>query len=212
MSTDGRYLTVRNWEKLQHYKHRNPPWIKLHSRILTDYEFACLQDASKLHLLLIWVLASQTDNQVPADPEYLQKTLGLEEKPDLKLLVDKGFLIDASNVLAECEQDASKTLALVEKRREEKKTIKSHQIDQFARFWQGYPKKVGKKKAAVAFSNLSAENQTAAVADIEAGRFSGANPKFIPHPTTYLHGERWNDELVQSASTDDSRLDWRYDV
>ena len=28
-------LTIKNWHKFQHYKDRNPPWIKLHYEILT---------------------------------------------------------------------------------------------------------------------------------------------------------------------------------
>ena len=51
------YLRVKNWEKFQHYKDRTPPWIKLYRDLLNDYEFSCLQDASKAHLMLIWLLA-----------------------------------------------------------------------------------------------------------------------------------------------------------
>ena len=55
------YLRVNNWKKFQHYKDRNPPWIKLHRDLLRDYDFICLQDASKMQLILIWLLASQMD-------------------------------------------------------------------------------------------------------------------------------------------------------
>lgn len=101
------FLRVANWEEFQHYKDRNPPWIKLHRSLLTNYQFACLQDASKLHLMMIWLLASQTDNNIPADPKYLKNILNLESEPNLKELSQLGFLEgngDASNVLAECKQ------------------------------------------------------------------------------------------------------------
>jgi hypothetical protein len=55
------YLRVKNWTEFQHYKDRNPPWIKLHRTLLDDYEFSRLQDASKAHLMLIWLFASQKD-------------------------------------------------------------------------------------------------------------------------------------------------------
>ena len=29
---------VKNWSKFQHYKNRNPPWIRLHVEILDDYK------------------------------------------------------------------------------------------------------------------------------------------------------------------------------
>lgn len=102
------YLRVVNWEKYQHYKDRTPPWIKLHAEILNDYKFACLQDASKSHLILIWVLASQLENKIPNDPRWVKNKIGATEDVDLKSLVDKGFLDryqDASAVLAECSPE-----------------------------------------------------------------------------------------------------------
>lgn len=102
-----KYLSVCNWDKFQHYKKRNPPWIKLHCELLANYEFNCLQDASKSHLMLIWLMASQCDNKIPNDPTWLQRKLGTEKKPDINLLIEKGFL----EYVAECLQDASNTLS-----------------------------------------------------------------------------------------------------
>lgn len=100
------YLKVKNWEEFQHYKDRCPPWIKLHRDLLNDYNFVCLQDASKLHLMLIWLLASQMDNKIPADPDFIKQRLSIKGKINLKELIDKGFLIDDSGVLAGCKQVA----------------------------------------------------------------------------------------------------------
>lgn len=114
------YLKVKNWEEHQHYKDRSPPWIKLQRRLLDDYEFSCLQDASKAHLILIWLLASQNEGRIPNDPLFIRNKLGLEKVPDLESLINQGFLImehDASTTLADCKQNAR----LEEKRREEKK-------------------------------------------------------------------------------------------
>lgn len=101
-----KYLRVKNWESFQHYKDRNPPWIKLHRDLLRDYDFICLQDASKMQLMLIWLLASQMDNKIPADPDFIKSQLGLQGEVDLKELIDKGFLVDDSNLLADCKQVA----------------------------------------------------------------------------------------------------------
>lgn len=100
------YLQVKNWDNFQHYKERNPPWIKLHRDLLRDYEFMCLQDASKLHLMLIWLLASQLDNKIPADENFIKNQIGVSGKINFNELIDKGFLIDASNTLASCKQSA----------------------------------------------------------------------------------------------------------
>lgn len=118
------YLKIRNWDKFQHYKKRSPPWIKLHAELLSDYEFSCLHDASKAHLLLIWLLASQCDNKIPNDPIWIQKKIGSDKRPDIKSLIKGGFLVceatcyqEASNTLATCiSQTEAETEAETEKR------------------------------------------------------------------------------------------------
>ncbi len=101
-----RYLNVVNWEKYQHYKDRNPPWIKLHQSLLDNYDFQCLQDASKLHLILIWVLASRHNNRIPFDEPWLSQKMGLQKTLKLQPLIDAGFLVFDSTPLADCEQSA----------------------------------------------------------------------------------------------------------
>jgi len=103
------YYSVKNWETFQHYKDRSPPWIKLHRDLLRDYDFSCLQDASKLQLMLLWLLASQLDNKIPTDPAWITRQLGLSEPINLKPLIDNGFILlvqDASKALADCKQSA----------------------------------------------------------------------------------------------------------
>ena len=39
--------------------------------------------------------------------------------------------------------------------------------------------------------------QKLAIADIET-RFQNVNKNFIPYPATYINGERWNDEPIDS--------------
>lgn len=101
------YLHVKNWAEFQHYKDRNPPWIKLHRALLDDYEFASLQDASKAHLMLIWLFASQRDGRIPNDPAFLKKKLGLEREPNLQTFIDQGLLIPEQNASTNTEQGAS---------------------------------------------------------------------------------------------------------
>jgi len=45
---DVKCFRVRNWEQFQHYKDRNPPWIKLHFALLASEDWVTLDDASKL--------------------------------------------------------------------------------------------------------------------------------------------------------------------
>lgn len=110
------YVRVRNWERFQHYKHRNPPWIKFHTELLDNYEFACLPDASKLLAMCICLIAARCDNRIPADPEWIRKRANLSSKVDLAPLLKSQFLEEiqmlpsqehlASNALAPCMQSA----------------------------------------------------------------------------------------------------------
>lgn len=86
------FLTVKNWEKFQHYAKRNPPWIKLHRAILDDYAFCSLPDVVKGHLMLLWVYASQNDGQIPNDIAFLEKKLSCQGL-DLSMLIQAGFLV-----------------------------------------------------------------------------------------------------------------------
>lgn len=103
-TSEESFISVKNFEKFQHYKERCPPWIKIHRSIFEDYEFECLQDSSKLHLVLIWVLASQCDNKIRADPQWIKRKIGVKGPVDIQVLVDKGFLVMEGG----CVQDASK--------------------------------------------------------------------------------------------------------
>jgi hypothetical protein len=109
-------FSVKNFERFQHYKDRAPPWIKLYNELLDDYEFGRLPDASKMHLIAIWLLASRSDNKIPYDAAWVARRINANTKVDLTLLACSGFIVvdqqlqtaeqDASSALADCKQDA----------------------------------------------------------------------------------------------------------
>lgn len=103
-------LSVKNWDQFQHYKDRNPPWIKLHNSLLEDYEFECLHDASKGHLLCIWMLASRTENKIPYDSEWVGRKIGASTPVDLDSLITAGFLV-SNQPLPDVEHNASAVIA-----------------------------------------------------------------------------------------------------
>ena len=82
-------FSVRNFERFQHYKDRSPPWIKLYNELLDDYRFAVLPDASKWHLVAIWLLASRSDNGIPADTKWIAGHIGATEQVDLTPLQER---------------------------------------------------------------------------------------------------------------------------
>jgi len=87
-----RHFAVKNFEKFQHYKDRRPPWIKLYTELLDDYEFCHLPDDAKWHLVAIWLLASRYDNRVPYDAEWIARKISASLAPKLELLEAAGFI------------------------------------------------------------------------------------------------------------------------
>jgi len=195
------YLRVKNWEQFQHYADRSPPWIKLHRSVLDDYEFTSLPDASKAHLMLIWLLASANEGRIPSDPAWLSRRLATTETVDIEALVATGFLLpeqSASGAVAPRKHDASKVLDLA-RSREERRGEKSRE-GAFAAFWQAYPKRKSRGQAEKAFAKINPDEQllAAILAGIERATTSESWTKdggrFIPHPATWLNAKGWEDE------------------
>lgn len=105
-----KYLAVKNWHEHQHYSTRNPPWIKLHKRLIDDDQFQALPVDSRALAPMLWLMASETDEGVLKHDTQsiafrLRSTKARIEKA-LKPLIDGGFLFDASAMLARGKRDA----------------------------------------------------------------------------------------------------------
>lgn len=104
------FLLPKNWREFQHYKDRNPPWIRLHRKLLDDRDFQRLPLASRALAPMLWLLASESkDGAFDGSVEELAFRLRTSEKEiaaGLKPLIDKGFFLVASGVLADGEQPA----------------------------------------------------------------------------------------------------------
>ena len=85
-------MRVRGFDALQHYKDRNPVWIKLYCSILEDYDFQQLADAAKFHLVGLMLLASRLNNRFPDDSVWLASKIGANEKIEIEILIGSGFL------------------------------------------------------------------------------------------------------------------------
>lgn len=72
-------------------------------------------------------------------------------------------------------------------------------IPDFEDFWAVWPKREAKKDARRAWDKLRAQQRIAALqalpGHIERWRREGRARNHIPHPATWLNGERWEDEL-----------------
>lgn len=75
----------------------------------------------------------------------------------------------------------------------------------FLAFWNAYPRRIGKGAARVAFARalaLADGNEIVQAAIAYAAHCVNAKtePKFIPHPSTWLNAERWEDDLSTEES------------
>ncbi len=106
-------LAVKGWSAFQHYKHRKPPWIRLHRKLIDDVDWHGLPVASRALAPMLWLLASETMNGViDGDSKTLAFRLRIassEFDEAIKPLIAGGWFIviePASGVLAPRLQDA----------------------------------------------------------------------------------------------------------
>ena len=97
------YIHIVNWEKTQHYKHRNPPWIRLYVEIIDEFDkdgevkkFHSLPDNAKLTFVMLLCLSVRYNNNIPyKSPAWLKTNLGLQQVT-LQPLVNNGYIVVAS--------------------------------------------------------------------------------------------------------------------
>ena len=85
-------LKVKGLDKWQHYKRRNPPWIKLYNSIFNDYQFSRMNDCQKFHLIGLWSLASVMDNKLPDDDAWLAARIGARTELGIDTFIELGFI------------------------------------------------------------------------------------------------------------------------
>jgi hypothetical protein len=222
---------VKNFERFQHYKDRAPPWIKLYNELLDDYEFGSLPDATKMHLIAIWLLASRSENKIPFDPKWVGRRINANDAVNLQLLVDRGFiLLDqplqttehvASNPIAE-RLSRERVEGETEESREELSPVAktTRQVDaKFEEFWKERPRRDGddpRKPAEKKFKALVKTGvdpdviisgaKLAAAAARERGNYG---TKFVPQTVKWLNDQRFIDYAAAAfTEADETKIDW----
>ena len=92
------FLEVKNWDKHQHYKDRNPPWIKLYHEILDPFKqdgrpnpIRTMKDSEWRLMVSLWLLRSRCKGLIPYNEEYIFHHTGIRPKA-LRSLIDSGML------------------------------------------------------------------------------------------------------------------------
>ena len=147
------YYEIPTWKDYQHYKDRNPPWIKLHYEMLQSLTWVAMDDASRVLAIACMLIASRHDGRVPKEPAYVQRVAFLNKPPNFKPLINNGFLVDASIMQADASvmhtnaipETEAETEAYTETETEtDKKADETHQaLVNFACAWNEMLKSEG---------------------------------------------------------------------
>jgi hypothetical protein len=207
-------LKIKNWDKYQHYKPKNPKyqkkmsWFKLYGAdLLNDLDWSRLKPDEKVTLIELWCLASESEGILPSVEEIAFR-LRRDEKQMVKLLTElQGWLEDESiQGLYEVY-----TTPILENSREEKRayTMTAKAVVTkapsllFAKWWDSLPterrtnrkgceeKWKAKKLDKIAPKIISWTNMMKNSRDWKEG--------FNPNPLTILNQERWGDSDGSSS-------------
>jgi len=186
---EPKYYRIKNWEIYQHYKDRNPPWIKLHYEMLSSEDWVMANDETRVLMIAIMLIGSKNNGYFLNNQNFIKRVAYLD-KINLEPLISSGFLEPAS----ELEQPLAQFRP--EKEKEKEKEL-------FIKFWSEYPRKVGKSVAKTAWFKVirryPAEDIVAA--SEEYARQCTAKrteEQYILHPSTFLNKERWKDYCLEA--------------
>lgn len=190
-------MKVKNWEKFQHYKNRRPPWIKLYRELLDDPQFFALSGDAVKALIMIWLIASEDDGNLP-DSETLAWRLRVDSKAlDSSLSELKHYI--ASDTLALCYQDAIPERE-TEEIRKEKNNVRLNYSDQFDGLWKIYGMHGNKKAAYAQFQKLSEEDKDRLAESLKPYLKENPEKRYRKHFERYLRDRVFDDVLERQAA------------
>jgi len=90
-------MKVKGWHKFQHFKDRRPPWIKLYRDLLDDPDWHSLDASSAKALVMIWLIASESDGLLP-DVRKLSFRLRMNEKQTKQVLIGLSHWLEQDDI------------------------------------------------------------------------------------------------------------------
>lgn len=198
---------ITNWRDHQHYKDRNPPWIKLHFSLLSSEDWVSFNDQSRVLMVACMLIGSRTEGIIDGSPkglEYLRRVAYLNTKPNLNQLIQTNFLTllaDASALQADARPETETEERQIRGETEtETELCTIPTASQFDRFWKAYPKKISKGDAEKAWETGKCDRHIEAILQsLEKHKvwhdWTKEGGKFIPHPATWLRRIGWENEL-----------------
>ena len=100
--SEERWIIVRNWERFQHYKDRDPYFIKLYTELQHDHNWLALTGHQRAVLVGIWLEYASARCQLPLDTASLTRRLALRvSSATLEALNHAGFIEFSSRAALE---------------------------------------------------------------------------------------------------------------
>lgn len=104
---DETYIVIPRWDEFQHYKGREPKWIKCYTRLLHDDAYLGLTANQRAVLHGLWMLYAKSGRNITENTSKLSRKLGLRvTKRTLDALSRAGFIhFSASTPLAQIREE-----------------------------------------------------------------------------------------------------------
>ena len=133
-------------------------------------------------------------------PDFNEKQPALnparETTPEIPNITQESILHDSSVTPAQIKISKDKLNTV---KKINKEIIEALEVS-FNEFWNAYPRKVNKKEAKQKWFKAKLPNLDIILKALEtqkqAESWQKDGGKYIPHPTTWLNQERWNDEIT----------------
>ncbi len=91
--SDDLYILIPGWREFQHYKHRDPTWIKNYPRLLSHDAYSDLTFAQRGILHGLWMEYARSQRRLRGDTATLTRRLGQRvTKRDIERLNHAGFI------------------------------------------------------------------------------------------------------------------------
>lgn len=88
-----RWIVIPKWEEFQHYKDRDPKWIKAWCRLLSDDDYMSLSFHLRGVLHSLWMAYASANGQLLDTPQSLHRQLGHRVmRRDVESLNHAGFI------------------------------------------------------------------------------------------------------------------------
>ncbi len=156
LQTVSGWIVIPRWEEFQHYRDRDPKWIKVYTRLLADPDYLALTVRSRAVLHGLWMLYAASDGHVDGtSPSRLGHLLGIPavRARDLERLNHAGFLtFSASKPVALRYQRASPEEETEREEEKKKRKIKPKAVSEASYAENG-------QRPEIALARLTIDNQ-----------------------------------------------------